>query len=201
MQPLRAFWEAHQSLLRAPPLEIVNNYLEDSSWTKVKIDRKSKLRNSACVDGGQRNTSETAAESQEDLKKKLQALLQTPALTELLTLEMEAEKMEVALGEALFPFTELARIVDHKRAHLNVVSGVLEATDFPALQETIRVSIQGMSSERLVWLWVDRLTITSLLSFFRLSSASQVHSVSQGWRRIVQWYPSHFVGPSNDPSG
>ena len=112
--PFISFLEAHQSLLRAPPMELVDQYLQRSDGNSPK--------------------------DAEPLKAKLQSLLNTPELVELLSLEMEGEKIELALGEAIFPFSELARSLDHKRARLKVVPGVVDRDELPALQECVRVS-------------------------------------------------------------
>mmetsp|Transcript_37669 Transcript_37669/g.91622 ORF Transcript_37669/g.91622 Transcript_37669/m.91622 type:complete len:720 (+) Transcript_37669:1-2160(+) len=142
--PLRAFWDAHQSLLRAPPIAVVDSYLEEADWAFVarSKDEKSSSKAQKQATGNKKGASVSnkgsALETQDDLKKKLQSLLQTPSLTEMLTLEMEGEKLEVALGEALHPFSELARSLDQKRACLRVVPDVVEARELPALQETVR---------------------------------------------------------------
>ncbi|KAL3941677.1 MAG: hypothetical protein SGARI_000519 [Bacillariaceae sp.] len=112
--PFRSFLEAHQSLLRAPPMELVDQYLEQSDTGGKK-------------DGGA-----------EDLKAELQSLLHKPELIEMLALERECEETELALGEALFPFSELARSLDHKRARLKTVRGVVDYDELPLLQEFVR---------------------------------------------------------------
>ena len=43
------------------------------------------------------------------------------------------------MGVAIYPFSELARSLDHKRARLKVVPGVVESDMLPILQETLRV--------------------------------------------------------------
>ena len=110
--PFRAFLEAHQSLLRAPPMELVDSYLQQKS-----------------------------PPSADKLKNDLQSLLKTPELIELLALERECEQIELDMGEALFPFSELARCLDHKKARLKVVPGVVTASELPNLQETVRVRL------------------------------------------------------------
>lgn len=79
--PFRAFLEAHQSLLRAPPMQLVDDYLEQHDKAN-QGDRKSAENHG---DG----------ESLEALKSKLQKLLNAPELVELLALEMEAETLEL----------------------------------------------------------------------------------------------------------
>jgi len=76
--------------------------------------------------------------SADKLKNDLQSLLKTPELIELLALERECEQIELDMGEALFPFSELARCLDHKKARLKVVPGVVTASELPSLQETVR---------------------------------------------------------------
>jgi hypothetical protein len=78
--PFRAFLEAHQSLLRAPPMELVDYYLDQHN-------DKSNDRNNVLAKNDD--------ESLEALKSKLQSLLNAPELVELLALEMEAETIEL----------------------------------------------------------------------------------------------------------
>mmetsp|Transcript_25842 Transcript_25842/g.56661 ORF Transcript_25842/g.56661 Transcript_25842/m.56661 type:complete len:691 (-) Transcript_25842:188-2260(-) len=120
--PFRAFLEAHQNLIRAPPMELVDHYLN-------------KNENSDLV-GGKSGTDNYF--SPDALKIELQALLLAPELVELLSLEMEAEKLELDMGKALFPFTELARTLAHKRVYLESVPGIVEVGELPVLRETIR---------------------------------------------------------------
>jgi hypothetical protein len=128
--PLRTFWEAHQSLLKAPPMELVDQYL---------LQKKS-----------QRLTN-TDVSSASTLKAKLQSLLQTPELIELLALEKECEQLELDMGQALFPFSEMARSLDHKKARLKAVPGVVKDQDLAGLQEAVRVCCME-SLLRLCWL-------------------------------------------------
>ena len=145
-KPLRAFWDAHQSLLRAPPIAVVDYYLEEADWafvSKSKDDKSSsKAQKQATGNkkGASASNKGSELETQDDLKKRLQSLLQTPSLTEILTLEMKGEQLEIALGEALYPFSELARSLDQKRAGLRVVPDIVHEGELPALQETVRVS-------------------------------------------------------------
>ena len=125
--PFRAFLEAHQNLLRAPPMELVEHYAEGGSSSSSSSSIKEK-----------------SSSSPEAVKAELQALLNTPELVELLSLEMEAEKLELDMGKALFPFTELSRILTNKRVYLEVVPGVTDVDDLPSLRETIRVSLYKM---------------------------------------------------------
>ena len=109
--PFRVFLEAHQTLLRAPPMEMVQSCLKSPSRSKS-----------------------------EDPGKELQTLLKTPALIEVLALERELEQLEQAIGQALYPFTELARNLDQRKARLKVIPGVLEEGQIIPLQKTLRVS-------------------------------------------------------------
>jgi hypothetical protein len=88
----RAFLEAHQSVLKAPSLSTVEDYM---STTKNKFDREQKKKKA---------------------KAKLQKLVETPALVECLTLEQTCQYLEIEISKAIYPFCELARYLDHKRA-------------------------------------------------------------------------------------
>lgn len=114
--PFRAFLEAHQTVQRAPSIKMVDDYLQQK-----------------------RNTS-TLLQKRKQADERLQSLLETPELCEALSLEKECEMMEVRMAEALFPFTELARVLDHKDAKLKAVSGKLSQDDVPAMQELLQVS-------------------------------------------------------------
>jgi hypothetical protein len=94
--PFRAFLDAHQSLQRAPSLDMVNTYIK---MPKAKVDQ-----------------------SRTDCKDRLQQLLSTPALVEALALEQKCEEYEVEMAKALYSFSELARYLDSKRARLNDAS-------------------------------------------------------------------------------
>lgn len=131
--PFRAFLEAHQNLLRAPPMELVEHYLN---------------KNFSAAEGASSSSSKKkSSSSPETVKAELQALLNTPELVELLSLEMEAEKLELDMGKALFPFTEFSRILMNKRIYIEVVPGVTEVDELPSLRETIRVSLQIVSCD------------------------------------------------------
>ncbi len=124
--PFRAFLEAHQNILRAPPMELVEHYYLNSGDDVAADKKKSK-------------SSQSTPTSPEALKAELQALLNTPELVELLALEMEAEKLELDMGKALFPFTELSRLINNKRIYLDAVPGVACVDELPSLRETVRV--------------------------------------------------------------
>ena len=132
--PFRAFCEAHQALLRAPPLELVNQYLESVG------SGSSSPSKGVSFDDTAPKTTKIIAESADILKSKLHSMLRSPVLVELLALEKECEQIELDMGQALFPFTELARSLDHKRARLKAVPGIVDETQLPSLNETVRVS-------------------------------------------------------------
>lgn len=106
-------------MLRAPSMELVDHYLRHPS------------------------------SNAESLKSELQSLLKTPELVELLALEKECEKIELDMGQALFPFSELARSLDHKKARLKVVSGIVDQDELSSLQETVMVGGIGVSGIRI----------------------------------------------------
>jgi hypothetical protein len=115
--PYRAFLESHLSVQRAPSMALVDQYL---AKTKPQV-----------------------TQTREKTKSKLQTLLETPALVESLALEQQCEEMEIGMGQALFSFSELARILDHKRARLKLVPGVISTEfDLCELQETVRVRLR-----------------------------------------------------------
>jgi len=108
--PFRHFLEAHQSLLEAPSMEVVDYFLEG----------------------------EVESYDSEDQEEYLQELLETPQLRWMLALEKDMETFELDLGKALFPFSELARALDHKKARIRAVPGVVEEDEVAELQETVR---------------------------------------------------------------
>lgn len=87
--PFRVFLEAHQSVLRAPPVEMFQAYESGASRHE---DQKRRA------------------------KQKLQKLLETASLADCLTLEQTSQHLEIEISKALYPFCELARYLDHKRA-------------------------------------------------------------------------------------
>lgn len=107
--PFRAFLEAHQTLLKAPSLEHVE----------------------ACLSSKSR--------AGDNLGKNFQQLLKTPALVELLALEREIEQLEQDIGQAIYPFSELARTLDHRKARVKAVSGVIQADQLGYLEDLVRV--------------------------------------------------------------
>ena len=117
--PFRAFLEAHQSVQRAPSIEIVDEYLS--------------LLNS--------NNPKSAEDKRDQAKQKLQQLLDNAPFKEALAIERKCEELELALAQTLFPFTEMARMVEHKRARLMVVPNVVDEDQVAELQELLRVCI------------------------------------------------------------
>ena len=90
--PLRCFWEGHQSLQRAPSLELVNEYL-------MLPRSKLLVRQHACKEG-------------------LSKLLGNPALQEALALEQKMEEFEGDMAKALSSFAELGRYLESKGARI-----------------------------------------------------------------------------------
>ena len=78
-------------------------------------------------------------QKREDAKAKLQSLLETPELLQALALERDCEEMEIEIARALFPFTEMGRILEHKRGKLVPVPGVIDDDKVLELQELLRV--------------------------------------------------------------
>lgn len=115
--PFRAFLEAHQTVQRAPSLDLVMRYLgEGGKKPKANSEEgKSKDKGNAL----------------------LQDLLETPELIEALELERTIEKFEGRLAKGLYGFTELARMLDYKKVRLTVVPGVVE--NIQPLQDLLQV--------------------------------------------------------------
>ena len=111
--PFRAFLEAHQTVQRAPSLEMVNDYLE-----KPKHESQE-------------------SKAQHDT---LQQLLETPELVEALQIEKVMERLEQKMAKGIFGYTELARVIDNKKARLTAVPGVVQEKDLQPLQDLLRVS-------------------------------------------------------------
>ena len=128
--PFRAFLEAHQSLLKAPPLEKVE----------------------ACLS--------TKSRTGDDRGMGFQKLLKTPALVELLALEREIEQLEENIGHALYPFSELARTLDQRKARVKAVPGVIEQDQVQDLENSLRVSFHCCLGQ------VGKLPIMSHLTLF-----------------------------------
>lgn len=107
--PFRAFLESHQSLQRAPSLDLVDEF-------KQLPTNMAEQRRTACKD-------------------RLQMLLSTPVLVEALALEQKCEEYEVEMAKALYSFSELARYLDLKRAR---IAAVHVACEVSLLRDTTR---------------------------------------------------------------
>lgn len=110
--PFRAFLEAHQSVLRAPSLTLLEEYVI------LANKNSSKRRDSA--------------------KDRLQSLLENPALIEALALEQRCEEYEGEMQKALFSFCELARYLEQRKARLKQIPGILNAERIVHVTETLR---------------------------------------------------------------
>lgn len=108
--PFRAYLEAHYSVMRAPGLALVEQLLQEGRPTK----RNAKLEND------------------------LQEFLCQPNLVECMALEQKCAEFEQEMTDALYPFAELARYLDHKKVQLVAVPGVLVSTRVPRLKEQLR---------------------------------------------------------------
>jgi hypothetical protein len=86
-----------------------------------------------------KRSSSTLLQKRKQADEKLQSLLETPGLVEALSLEKECEMMEVRMAHALFPFTELARVLDNKDAKVRAVPGKLSPDTVPRLQDLLQV--------------------------------------------------------------
>jgi hypothetical protein len=72
---------------------------------------------------------------------KLEELLKTQELVEALALEQQLDMLESSMAQSLFGFTELARLLDHRRVILRPISDVLEEENIHEIQDLLRVSI------------------------------------------------------------
>lgn len=152
--PFRAFLEAHQNLLKAPSLE------------KVEACLSSKSR------------------SEEDLGKGFQKLLKTPELVELLALEREIEQLEECIGHALYPFSELARTLDQRKARVRPVSGILEPYQVHDLENTLRVRftfLPVLVKPSLCLSFLSLVLTFVSVSLSRSTTAIEMYFVSKGW--------------------
>jgi hypothetical protein len=119
--PFRAFLESHQSVQRAPSVELVDLYIK----LQANPNNLEKTREAA--------------------KSKLKSLLETSSLVDSLLLEQRCEEIEMDMAKMIFPFTELARILDSRRAYLKAVANILAASEVSLAQETVRVSAKTVS--------------------------------------------------------
>ncbi|GAX12192.1 hypothetical protein FisN_1Hh118 [Fistulifera solaris] len=108
--PFRAYLEAHYSIRKAPSLTLVEQLLQEGGPTK----------------------------SNANLENQFQKLLSKPNLVESLALEQKCAEFEQEMTDALYPFAELARYLDHKKVQLVSVPGVLGAARVPRLKEHLR---------------------------------------------------------------
>jgi hypothetical protein len=119
--PFRAFLEAHQTVQKAPSLDLVVRYLEGGG--------------SRGAENSTTNGEDSKSSDQETVT--LQALLETPALIEALELERTIEQFEARLAKGIFGFTELARLLDYKKIRLSVVEDVVD--DIQPLHDLLQV--------------------------------------------------------------
>jgi hypothetical protein len=91
-----------------------------------------------------KKSSGTLVQKRKQAEATLQSILDTPELIKALSLEKELEMMEVRMAEALFPFTELARIIDNKRGKIKSITGKVKDDDTQELQELMQVCITGV---------------------------------------------------------
>ena len=164
--PFRAFLEAHQTVQRAPSLEVVNGYLE-------KPNRESQEFEVQQQDG-------------------LQDLLETPELVEALHIEKLLEGLEEKMAKGIVGFTELARVIDYKKARLTVVPGVVEEEDLQPLQDLLRVSLAQFDSS-----CGSRVAPVSH-SFCVLFIAAEIEllPLPQGRSRDLNWHPPPLARPA-----
>mmetsp|Transcript_32493 Transcript_32493/g.48111 ORF Transcript_32493/g.48111 Transcript_32493/m.48111 type:complete len:557 (+) Transcript_32493:157-1827(+) len=112
--PFRAFLEAHQTVQRAPSLDLVQEFMEKG---KTHKRHNSTLKESTT---------------------KLQKLLENPKLVEALHVEELLEGIEQKMAQGIFAFTEVARLIDCKKAKLKGLPGILEADELQLLQDLLR---------------------------------------------------------------
>lgn len=105
--PLRAFWEAHSSVQKAPTLELVQE-----SLSKLATSSSSSPSATSTANKDKRSTNK----AQDDPKENLQKLMENPDLVKLLAMERQMEQYELDMALALYPFCELARFLDQKKA-------------------------------------------------------------------------------------
>jgi hypothetical protein len=126
--PLRGFLEAHQSVFKAPRLDLVDEFMAQAS-----APSKSSRRHSSSSGSSSSSTGNDSAQG------RLSSLLENETVLEALALEKAASELEVDMAKVLYPFTELARHLDHKRARPRLVPRLLDtAEDLADVQETLR---------------------------------------------------------------
>lgn len=107
--PFRAFLDAHVTVSRAPSLTTVQEYWD---WTTApSTDQKAQR---------------TLNHRRTRTKERLQTLLETPSLIEALALEQQIELFESSMSQSLNSFCDAARFLDHKRARIKLVPGIVK---------------------------------------------------------------------------
>ena len=144
------------------------------------------------------NKKKKQSSSPESLKAELQALLNTPELVELLALEMEAEKLELDMGKALFPFTELSRLLSNKRIYLDEVKGVADLDELPSLRETVRVSVPQAFVSMVLVSCVPSHIFSCIFCWIDFQTATSVHFVPKRWFGNLHRNPTNIVGSASD---
>lgn len=165
--PFRAFLEAHQTVQRAPSLDMVNDYLEKPS----NESQESKVQHDSS----------------------LQQLLETPELVEALQIEKLMERLEQKMAKGIFGFTELARIIDNKKARLTAVPGVVEEKDLQPLQDLLRVSRYLIAQVSIAVANYDALCCLDCLSQISLFLEVKSMPLPQSWSRDFNWSPPHLA--------
>lgn len=110
--PFRAFLEGHQSVLRAPSIELVHEF--------IGLSKAKNMKRRAVA------------------KEQLTAELENPDLIEALALEQRCEEYEIEMAKQLFAFSELARFLELKRGRLKTIPGVVEEEELQDYQGLLR---------------------------------------------------------------
>ena len=166
--PFRAFLEAHQTVQRAPSLEMVNRYLAE------------------------RNANTNRSEADEN---RLQQALETPELVEALQIEKMLEGLELQMAKGIFGFTELARAVDYKKAQLTVVPDLVEEEDIQPLNDLLRVRRYAAQLVLRIEAYSHRcFNFSSRLP--SIMSEIKVLSMPQSWSGDIKWDSSPLARPS-----
>ncbi|GKY97546.1 hypothetical protein MPSEU_000712800 [Mayamaea pseudoterrestris] len=110
--PFRAFLEGHQSVLRAPSVDLVQEY--------IGLSRSKTMKRRAAA------------------KEQLTEELGNPDLVEALSLEQRCEEFEIDMAKQLFGFCELARFLEHKRARLKAIPGIINEDELQDYHELLR---------------------------------------------------------------
>lgn len=133
--PFRSFAESHRNLQRAPSRELVDEF--------VNLKRKAR-RN-----GG--SDQKKVDHWLESLRTKKQEIIENPILIEAFQAEHCCEVMELAMSQMLYPFAELARVMESKNYRLREINELLGASQVLAFREVLRrlksLLLQKSSSE------------------------------------------------------